>query len=120
MLKVIQHMASKNIIESRENQANQANKWRREAPQYTVSQQVLLSMKHIKRKTSTTSKLQAPWEGPFKITCFWPETNNVKLELPAVWKIHKTFHTPLIKTYHANDDKKFLVQSHKRPPPIPE
>jgi len=66
-LLAIQYMASRNITQARENQRIQANKHRRTSPTYTTGQEVLLSMENIKAKTSTRSKLQAKWAGPFKI-----------------------------------------------------
>jgi hypothetical protein len=116
----IQHMASKNIIEAREQQTEQANKRRRPAPTYTIGQQVLLSMENIKHKTSVRSKLQAKWSGPFTITQYWPDTDNVQLELPTDWMIHNIFHTSLVKPYKKNNDEKFPSRKHQRPPPIPE
>ena len=81
----IQHAASKNITDARQNQTNQANNKRRPAPTYTIGQRVLLSMENIKAKTSIRSKLQAKWTGPYTITEYWPDTDNVRLELPSDW-----------------------------------
>src|SRR2546429_79029 len=77
-------------------------------------------MENIKLKTSVQSKLQLKWSGSFKITCVWPETDNIELELPHDWKIHPIFHTSLIKPWKKNDDLRFPSRAHKRPPPVPE
>src|SRR5579859_5582463 len=113
-------MASKNMTKARESQTVQANKHRRPGPTYTPGQKVLLSMKNIKYKTSVHSKLQPKWSRPFKVINFWPETDNIRLELPKDWKIHNVFHTSLIKPWHENNDQKFPSRRHKRPPPVPE
>jgi hypothetical protein len=116
----IQHTASKNITDARQNQTNQANNKRRPAPTYTIGQQVLLSMENIKAKTSIRSKLQAKWTGPYTITEYWPDTDNVRLELPNDWQVHNVFHTSLIKPYQVNNDEKFPSRKYLRPPPVPE
>jgi transposase InsO family protein len=118
-LLAIQHMASKNIMDARQSQTEQANKKRRPAPTYKVGQQVLLSMENIKAKTSIRSKLQAKWSGPYTVTEYWPDTDNVRLKLPHDWQIHNVFHTSLIKPYHSNNDEKFPSRKHQRPPPVP-
>ena len=121
-LLAIQYNASKNISEARKQQTVQANKRRRPSPLYTIGQKVLLSMENIKSKTSTISKnkLQPKWSGPFIVTQYWPNQDNIQLELPADWKIYNIFHTSLIKPYIENDDQRFPSRKNTRPPPVPE
>ena len=64
-LLAIQYIVSKAIIKSRASQEIHANRRRRPGPEYDPGQLVMLNMKNIKHKTSTRSKLQSPWEGPF-------------------------------------------------------
>ena len=120
VLLAIQYMVSKVIIQSHSSQETYANKRRWPSPESNSGQLVILNMKNIKRKTSTWSKLQSPWEGPFEILVSWLSIDNVKLQLLPDWKIYNIFHTSFIKLYHSNDDKRFLSRKHTKPSSIPE
>lgn len=89
----------------------QADKSRRDV-EYAVGQEVLLSTKNLKFKSSGSPKFAPRFVGPFKIISTVGKRSRenpneievvtaVKLDLPPLMRIHPVFHVSLIKPYHA-------------------
>ncbi len=90
-----------------------ADEHRKQEEVYHVNDQVLLSTKNI-RTERPTKKLDYTWIGPYRVK---RQINPVtyELDLPPTMKIHKVFHTQLLKRYVEGDitDRRIIV-----PPPI--
>jgi hypothetical protein len=64
---------------------------------YCMDQKVWLEGTHL-RTTHPTTKLRAKCFGPFKITEVLSAV-TYRLDLPATWKIHNTFHAAVLHPY---------------------
>jgi uncharacterized protein YuzE len=101
-------------------QATQANKHRRADPEYKIDDSVYLSTKNLRikvKKQGKCAKFLDRYVGPFKIIRAHPETSTYKLELPANYKIHPTFHARLLKAAVPNDPELFPEREPARPGP---
>ncbi len=77
----------------------QADGHRRETS-LAVGQRVWLATSHLPLRVGTR-KLAAKWAGPFRITAqISPEA--WRLQLPASWKIHHTYHSSQLKAVVGN------------------
>lgn len=94
------------LIESRVHQAHHANRARSEAVRYEVGSQVYLSTANLSLPKGRVRKLLPKFIGPFKILEARDDNLTYKLDLPSELKdrrIHTTFHTSLLRPFHAND-----------------
>ena len=111
------YQAAEKRTKAKYDQITEANKHRREAPNYQINNQVILSTKNLPA-AFYQSKLAPKWIGPFKITNFIPCSQNVTLdlsELPDLQYITNSFHTSLIKPYILNNDKKSSTSKLDKP-----
>ena len=95
----------------------QGNKHRREAPNYKINDQVILSTKNLPAAVHQT-KLARKWIVPFKMTNFIPCSHNVTLDLsqlPDLQYITNSFHTSLINPYIPDKDEKFPTRTLDKP-----
>ena len=111
------YQAAEKLTKAKYDQIIQANKHRREAHNYKINDQVILSTENLPAAFHQ-SKLAPKWIGPFKITNFIPWSQNVTLdlsELPDLQYITNSFHTSLIKSYMPNNDEKFPTRKLDKP-----
>ncbi|KAF7785202.1 hypothetical protein Agabi119p4_1367 [Agaricus bisporus var. burnettii] len=111
--------ASDNLLNSKVNQSDQANKHRLPNILYSVGDQVLLSTKNLSVDEHgdllpPTRKLRPKFVGPFKIRHVDFDHSTVSLEMPGPANKCKTFHFSLIKPYQAFLDD----EDSTSPPPL--
>ncbi len=102
-------------------QTTNANKHRREEPQYKVGEQVYLNSKNLRlliKQKGRSAKFYPRYVGPFPIIKAKPETSTYKLRLPREYKIHPTFHARLLKPAFENNPLLFSERHVTPPPPI--
>src|SRR5579862_5806629 len=90
-------------------QTTNANKHRREEPQYKVEDQVYLNSKNLRlliKQKGRSVKFYPRYVGLFPIIEAKPEASTYKLQLPQEYKIHPTFHVRLLK--HAFENNPLL------------
>ena len=76
----------------------QANKHRR--PDYfAVGDLVWLKSNNLQLPSTSARKLAPRWVGPFPIVERIGAV-SYRLQLPAHWKVHPTFHISLLKLHH--------------------
>ena len=75
----------------------QADRHRNPAPDYTVGQQVWLSMDNLRMLNRTSKKLTEKCIGPYEVTRVTP--NAVKLKLPKTLRIHPIVNVSRVKPY---------------------
>ena len=115
-----QEIVRKRLQNAKISQAIQSSKRRRPAPEFSIGDQVLLSIKNLPLATSYR-KIGPEWLGPLTITATYPQTDNYTLRLPNdLTGIDPTFHVELIKPYIPNDDKRFPSRNNTKPGPQPE
>jgi len=89
------------VIESSEkakrNMKLQVDKHRNPAPDYTVGQQVWLSMDNLHMLNRASKKLTEKWIGPYEVTQVTP--NVVELKLPKTLRIHPVVNVSRVKPY---------------------
>jgi transposase InsO family protein len=98
------------IIEQRVKQTHNANRARRDAPEYQEGQQVYLSTKNLSIPKGRSRKLAPRFIGPYRIIVVHNDSSNVTLDLPEDLKkrkVHPTFHASLIRAHIPNDDERF-------------
>jgi hypothetical protein len=91
------NVARQHLQQAQDRMSIQANKKRRDVT-YKVGDEVMLSTRNIRLKAVGTPKLLPRYVGPFNVTQVISKT-AVKLELPALWRVHNVFHVCLIKPY---------------------
>ncbi len=89
-LQDIHQQAIQKLEEARKRMVRNADKLRKEAPEYKIGQLVLLSGQHIKTK-QPSKKLGKKYHGPFQVEKVISPT-AIRLRLPRKWKKHPTFH----------------------------
>ena len=93
----------------------QADKRRRDAPDFRVGDEVLLHTKclNFSERHQVSRKLAPRWVGPFKIVQVIGKYRLAcKLDLPSVLKrVHPVFHVSKLRPY--------LRNGHHKPPPLP-
>lgn len=94
-LKAVWNEARTRLVAEREKQAKYADQKRRPV-KYDVGQMVYLSAQNLK---TARGKLKERWAGPFIIKAVEGGGTVVRLDLPAQWKVHPTFHVSLVKPY---------------------
>ena len=94
-LRAVWNEARTRLVAEREKQAKYADQKRRPVS-YEVGQMVYLSTENIK---TARGKLKERWAGPFIIKAVEAGGTAVRLDLPAQWKVHSTFHVSLVKPY---------------------
>jgi len=94
-LRAVWNEARTKLVAEREKQAKYADQKRR-AVKYEVGQMVYLSSQNLK---TAKGKLKERWSGPYVIKAVEGDGSVVKLDLPADWKVHRTFHVSLLKPY---------------------
>jgi len=96
--------AADNLLETKVNQASQANKFRVADVLYVIGDKVLLSTKnlstdHNNEPLPPTKKLRPKFIGPFTITAVDLRHSTVTLNLPGPSNRCRVFHTSLVKPY---------------------
>ena len=100
------HQVAEKLSKAKYDQMIQANKYRREARNYKINDQVILRTKNLPAACDQF-KLARKWIGPFKVIDFIRRSQNVKLhqsELPDLQCITNCLHISLIKPYISNND----------------
>ena len=114
-------IARDNHTVAKTKQTTNANKHRREEPDYKVGDQVYLNTKNLRlliKRKGRSAKFYPRYVGPFPIIKAKPETSTYKLRLPREYKIHPTFHAKLLKPAFQNDPLLFSKRHVTPPPPI--
>ena len=108
-ISTVHEMAKNRLEKTRERMARYWDRTRREGPRMKEGDRVMLDGRHIKTKRACR-KLDAKLYGPFKILRMAPNHRSAKLELPATWKIHPTFHVSLLEPYRGNPDQRNIPE----------
>ena len=92
----------------------QANKKRREAPQFVPGDLVLIAVKHFRMRHGLTPKLSPRFLGPFEIEKeIGPSRLSYRVKLPAALsRVHPVFPVSSLKRYHRSGNY--------QPPPVPD
>ena len=86
---------------------------RSEAPEYKVSNKVMLSTQNLNIAKQPTRKLTERWAGPYRVTKI-VLSNAIQLDLPPAMKIH-----PVVNVSHVKPWKQPMEGQNKpTPPPI--
>jgi len=108
--------------EAKTRQATQANKHRREEPEYRVGDRVYLDTEHLRlgiKRKGRSAKFYPRFAGPFGIIDAKPETSTYKLQLPPEYSTtHPTFHAKRLKLAIDNDNDLFSARAMPKPPPV--
>ena len=102
--------AQQSISKSQQRQARNADVHRRDLS-FKVGDQVLLNTSNLR----TVSGLQPRWIGPFTITNILNPV-AVKLDLPATFKLHKSFHVSQLRQFKTS--QLYHDRQNHRPPPL--
>jgi len=95
-------------------QKKQADRRRKDHPNFKVGDKVWLLIKNI-ATTCPCAKLDYKHLGPFKIAKLVSLVAS-QLELPPQFKIHNVFHVSLLEPYHENQ----IPEHHRKPPVLVE
>ena len=93
-------VAMQKVHQAQIRQKTQADQRRREQV-FTSGDQVLLSTEHLQLKNAPIRKLKRRFVGPFYVV---RRVGPVayELELPESWRIHKVFHTSLLRPFRSS------------------
>ena len=109
-LEIAQH----NLAQAQQKTKQQVDKARR-AEEWKEGDQVLLNTRHLRTfAMHLPMKLKRCWGGPFRISKVISPV-AYRLELPAGWQIHLTFHASHLKAYIRHPQFEWEVEP---PPPI--
>ena len=99
-MKKIFRMAMQEVHQAQQRQKRQADQKRREQ-RFFSGDQVLLSTAHLQLKNAPVRKLRRRFVGPFFVV---RQVGPVayELDLPSTWKIHKVFHTSLLRPFRSS------------------
>jgi hypothetical protein len=99
-MKKVFKMAMQMVHKAQQRQKHQADQRRREQ-RFHSEEQVLLSTEHLQLKNAPVRKLKRRFVGPFSVV---RQVGPVayELQLPASWKIHKVFHTSLLRPFRTS------------------
>ena len=88
------------VHRAQQRQKVQADQWHREQ-QFHLEDQVLLNTEHLTLKNAPIHKLRKRFVGPFEVV---RRVGPVayELNLPASWRIHKVFHTSLLRPFRVS------------------
>ena len=102
----VMRAASENLKLAQEKQKEQADKHRRETPNWSTGDRVFVSTENFKGY----NKLKEKYIGPFKII---KKLNEVtyRIELPARYRVHNVFHSSLLKPSNESDSRAFPNRS---------
>jgi len=108
--------------EAKTRQATQANKHRREEPEYRVEDRVYLDTEHLRlgiKRKGRSAKFYPRFAGPFGIIDAKPKTSTYKLQLPPEYSTtHPMFHAKRLKPAIDNDNDLFPARAMPKPPPV--
>ena len=115
--------AKDNLMVAKISQAYQANKSRRDDPEYKVGDLVMLSTLNRRRDYKSSdnkrvAKFMPRFDGPFLVTDVHKRASTVTLDLPNSPNVFPTFHCSLVKPFEANDDTRFPARSLEKPGPV--
>ena len=115
--------AQDSLTAAKISQACQANKDRSPDPEFSVGDRVLLATAHRRRdymqaKDGRVAKFMPRFDGPFEVLKAYPESSTYTLHLPEYSRIHRTFHSSLLRPYIENDPELFPGRTLERPGPI--
>lgn len=98
----VMRTAGENMKSAQDKQKEQADKKRRETPNWEVGDLVFVSTENFQG----FNKLKEKFIGPFKII---GKLSNVsyRVELPIKYQVHNVFHSSLLKSSHENDSRLF-------------
>jgi hypothetical protein len=104
-------------------QAHHANKDHSPDPTFKVGDRVLLATTHcrceyMQAKDGWVAKFMPRFDGPFEITHAYPASSTYTLLLPESTKIHRTFHSSLLRPFIENDPVLFPAHTLECPGPI--
>jgi len=108
--------------EAKTHQATQANKHRREEPEYQIGDRVYLDIEHLRlgiKQKGRSAKFYPRFTGPFEIIDTKPKTSIYKLQLPPEYSTtHPMFHAKRLKLAIDNDNDLFPARTMPKPPPV--
>ena len=93
-------MAMQEVHQAQQRQKTQADQRRREQ-KFHSGDQVLLSTAHLQLKNAPVRKLKRRFVGPFFVVRHVGPV-AYELDLPSSWKIHKVFHTSLLRPFRSS------------------
>jgi hypothetical protein len=97
------------LLDAQARQAQYHDRKRTEVT-FKVGDRVLLSTKNIKLRVQKDTKLLPKYIGPFPIVSAVPNSRgpvSFELELPPRYKIHRVFHSSLLKLYKESKSRPF-------------
>lgn len=115
--------AKDSLTAAKISQAHHANKDRAPDHEFKIGDRVLLATAHCRRdymqkKDGRVAKFMPRFDGPFEVTTAFPESSTYTLHLPDSSKIHRTFHSSLLRPCIENDNELFPSRTLERPGPI--
>ena len=103
-------------------QATQANKHRREEPEYQIGDCVYLDTEHLRlgiKRKGQSAKFYPRFAGPFEIIDAKLETSTYKLQLPPEYSTtHPTFYAKRLKLVIDNNNDLFPTHTMPKPPSV--
>ena len=98
----VHELCLKHLEETREPMGKYYDRYRKEAPPYSVGDLVMLNGKNIRTQWAA-KKLNAKLFGPFTVVRLVGQGGqSVELELPQRWRVHNVLHTSLIEPYRTS------------------
>jgi hypothetical protein len=115
--------AKDSLTAAKISQAYHANKDRSPEPEFKVGDRVLLATANRRReymqaKDGRVAKFMPRFDGPFEIVKAFPDSSTYTLRMPEHTKIHRTFHSSLLRAFIDNDSTLFPSRTPEMPGPI--